>query len=347
MPQPFFSIGITTYNRHDLLKEALESILSQNFTDFEVIVGNDYQAEVLTGEMLGITDSRVRFVNYPQNLREIGNMNALLESAGGRYFTWLFDDDLFEPGFFQAAFEVLNETGFPPALFSSYRVVKTYEVSLSSDIKIKKVEVLTGREYLVRYFKGSLKIISTCGFFDADAIRTTIGGMKSLSSSKMGLYSEFLLLVQSALFDRIAYMDAPYAVFRAHPDSWSEANVELETYLEAGQELVRRCAEVMRTPALAADLEFNLRSLCKLHVIYPFSLKAAAFEFIRNGFSISSAVQTLKWLGEEVSRIRNLYVAETVDNGYRSKWFFFITHLKAAYIALHALERARARKLKG
>ena len=54
MSQPFFSIGITAYNRHDLLREALGSILSQGFDDFEVIVGNDYQAEKLTREMFGI-----------------------------------------------------------------------------------------------------------------------------------------------------------------------------------------------------------------------------------------------------------------------------------------------------
>jgi glycosyltransferase involved in cell wall biosynthesis len=81
--RPFFSIGVTTYNRHELLRETLNSILAQSFTDFEVIVGNDYTQEVLTGEMLGITDPRIRFVNHPRNLREVGNMNALLEMAKG------------------------------------------------------------------------------------------------------------------------------------------------------------------------------------------------------------------------------------------------------------------------
>ena len=39
---PFFSIGVTTYNRKELLKQTLISIINQTFTDFEVIVGNDY-----------------------------------------------------------------------------------------------------------------------------------------------------------------------------------------------------------------------------------------------------------------------------------------------------------------
>lgn len=53
---PFFSIGITTYNRPDLLKQTLDSISAQTFADFEAIVGNDYAEEPLSAELLGITD---------------------------------------------------------------------------------------------------------------------------------------------------------------------------------------------------------------------------------------------------------------------------------------------------
>jgi len=346
MPKPFFSIGITTYDRHDLLKEALDSILAQGFADFEVIVGNDYQAEELTGEMLGISDPRVRFVNYPRNLQEVGNMNALLEAANGRYFTWLFDDDLYEPGFFQAAHDSLHETGYAQALFPSYRVVNATEVLLSKEIIRGKVQMLTGRQYLREYFAGHLKIISTCGFFATDVLRSTIGGMERLAPSVIGLNSEYHFLVKCALFERIAFMDAPFVIFRAHEASWTVANTELNTYLEAGPELVRRCAEVFRHPTLSDDLEFNLRGICKLHVVYPFALKAAAFEFVKNGFGLYSAYRTLTRLKEEVSNIRKLYITESGDDGYYSKLFFLVTHIKAVYIALHALELAWARKLK-
>jgi glycosyltransferase involved in cell wall biosynthesis len=346
MSQPFFSIGITTYNRHALLKEALASILSQGFADFEVIVGNDYQAEVLTGEMLGISDPRIRFINHPRNLREVGNMNALLAGASGRYFTWLFDDDLYEPGFLQTAHDVLVKTGFPPALFPSYRVVKANEVALFETISYPNIQEFTGRQYLRRYFSGRLKIISTCGLFDTKELRSTIGGMERLAPSAIGLNSEFHFLVKCALLGRIAFMDARFVVFRAHEASWTVANTELDTYHTAGPELVRRCAEVLRHPTLFDDLAFSLRGICKLHIIYPFALKAAAFHFLRGGFGFSSAYHMLSALKKEVSKIRKLYVTETGDNGYYSKLFFLVTHIKAVYIALHALELAWAKKPK-
>ena len=68
---PLFSIGVPTYNRKDLLLKTIMSILQQTFTDFEVIIGNDYTKEYLSSEDLGIKDPRVRIINHQQNLGEL------------------------------------------------------------------------------------------------------------------------------------------------------------------------------------------------------------------------------------------------------------------------------------
>ena len=77
-----------------MLLECLYSILQQTFTDFEVIVGNDYVEEKINADILDIDDSRINFVNHEINLGEIKNMNWLLDNASGKYFTWLADDEL-------------------------------------------------------------------------------------------------------------------------------------------------------------------------------------------------------------------------------------------------------------
>jgi glycosyltransferase involved in cell wall biosynthesis len=92
MKNPFFSIGLTTYNRKDLLIQTLNSLQAQTFTDFEIIIGNDYTEEILTSESLGIRDPRIRIINNRKNIGERENMNSLLGEARGRYFTWQFDD---------------------------------------------------------------------------------------------------------------------------------------------------------------------------------------------------------------------------------------------------------------
>ena len=120
---PFFSIGVTTYNRPEMLKQTLMSIRAQTFADFEVIVGNDYAQEPLSAEFLGITDSRIRFINHPQNLGEAGNMNTLLNMSRGRYFTWQCDDDLYAPNFLGEVHSALVEFNYPTCVFTAYEFI--------------------------------------------------------------------------------------------------------------------------------------------------------------------------------------------------------------------------------
>lgn len=336
MAQPFFSIGITTYNRHELLREALDAILSQDFSDFEVIVGNDYQAEVLTGEMLGISDSRIRIVNHPKNLREIGNMNALLVMASGRYFTWLFDDDLYEPGFLRAAHEALLETGFPPALFPSYRVVRGAEASPTKNLPFRRPELFTGREYLARYFSGRAKLISTCGLFEIGTLRSVIGGMEELSSSPIGLYSEFLFLVRCAMLERIAYLDIPFVIFRAHASSWGETNLELPTYLEAGEQLIRRSSAILSQASLRQDYAKNFLGVSKIHLA-TFCFAAVRVEIHRGTAGILAIYKAAGRVFRELSRVRRFFSEESLSTRIRLNLGLLPIAVKCAYLVSYSV----------
>jgi glycosyltransferase involved in cell wall biosynthesis len=312
---PFFSIGITTYNRHELLQETLQSVLSQSFGDFEIIVGNDYQAEILTGEMLGISDPRVRFVNHPINLREIGNMNALLAAAKGRYFTWLFDDDLYEPDYLMSAHSFLSSNDYPPALFSSFSQLRGSNPFKPQQLSPRARYLLTGRDFLKGYFAGRFATISTSGLFDTARLKSTVGGMEELCSSAIGLYGEYLFLVKCALFDRIAYIDAPFVVMRMHNESWSQSNLELYKYVEAGKTLVKRCGIVFSHPNLSPDFKSNLLNICKLH-LFTFAYKSTRLEIAHNSYGICAAYRAISRYAKELVVIIKIYTNEVGIGNY-------------------------------
>jgi glycosyltransferase involved in cell wall biosynthesis len=313
--QPFFTIGVPTYNRHKLLRKTLESILAQSFSDFEVIVGNDYTSEVLTGETLGITDPRISFVNHPSNLREVGNMNALLAAARGRYFTWLFDDDLFEPDFLLTAHTTLYETNFPPALYTSYRVIDEADVTLDPAPATGKCALLNGTEFLETYFAGQLKLVSTCGMFDTVALTSTVGGVEELCDSAIGLYCEYLFLIRCGAFDRIAYVDTPLVVFRAHSGSWGESNTELEKYIEAGGNLLRRCGEALRQNICTTNSTSHLIGLCKIHLV-SFATKLVLHEISRGNTGLCATYRTIKRFSSEASAIRKACINEAKSDNW-------------------------------
>jgi glycosyltransferase involved in cell wall biosynthesis len=341
-PQPFFSIGVTTYNRHDLLRQALNSILAQTFADFEVIVGNDYQAEILSSELFGISDPRIRFVNHPQNLQEVGNMNALLAMASGRYFTWLADDDLYEPSFLQTAHDLLVKNDFPAGFFPSFRAIHGTEAPSPAVISPNSVWVLTGQEFLDRYFASRLKIISTYGLFDTVALRSVVGGVEELCAAAVGLYGEYIFLVRCARFEKILYSDAPLVIYRMHAGAWGCTNLELDKYREAGVELVRRSGEVLRHPSLASNLTKNLLALCDMH-LYAYAAKLGKRDVVQGNFGPGAMYRSMKMLLTEIASVRRAFIAAGGGNDMRTTLIFVWFRCKYSLLIAKMLVMHRLR----
>lgn len=255
--RPYFSIGVTTFNRRELLAETLSSILAQTFTDFEVIVGNDYIAEFLTQEMLGIQDQRVRIINHAANLGEIGNMNELLAQSRGSYFTWLADDDLYAPDFLRAVWDAHKKHGTLSCVFTNYESGTDREslrVAYADRIKM-----VSGRDFLRTYLDRKIKAIGCYGVFEARYLRE-IGGMERLGSG-FSPYSDNLLAIKAGGVERLCYIDSPLIFFRTHPGSISYSSPDLEAYLTAQEELCVRSLEIFNAPQLQADLKHNLYQL--------------------------------------------------------------------------------------
>ena len=263
MSQPFFSIGVTTYNRQDLLKECICSILQQTFSDFEVIIGNDY-SEKLTLEDLGISDPRVRIVNYEENMGELNNMNVLLKLGRGKYFTWQFDDDLYSPSFLEIVYSLLVKNDFPLCAFTSFRCIYGRETPNIKCNIIDEKKIFSGCEFLERYLSGEIRAMGCTGIYNTDYLRKN-GGVKRLGRGPFALYSEYLLLIQSGLVDEVVYINAPLVFYRVHDSSWSCTNTQAEEYKYAGENLLKESI-VMLTSSLAlrSKLEKNLFHILKL-----------------------------------------------------------------------------------
>jgi len=89
------SVLIPTYNYAQFLPEAIESVLAQDFRDFELLIVDDCSPDN-TAEIVqpyGAKDPRIRFSINPTNLGMVNNWNHCLELARGEYIKFLFGDD--------------------------------------------------------------------------------------------------------------------------------------------------------------------------------------------------------------------------------------------------------------
>lgn len=269
MSRAFFSIGVTTYNRPELLKQCLQAILAQTCGDFEILVGNDYQAQPLSADQLGFDDSRIRILNYENNLGELGNMNALLGHADGEYFTWIADDDYHDPAFLAAIKDVLGKAPGVRAVFPSYANVRFYghEVRLlfreSAPVAPR---MLTGRQFLKDYWLGKIKTCGLWGVYQTDYMRK-LGGAANLTNNRIAIMSEMMDLVYTGLLDQVIYLDRPLIYSRAHLGSWSCSSSHVENYKFACTSLLLRSLPVLQERALREDFRINLTGLLQQMVL--------------------------------------------------------------------------------
>jgi glycosyltransferase involved in cell wall biosynthesis len=104
------SIGLPVCNGQNYLGDAIDSILAQDFTDFELIISDNASTDATQNiaRRFAARDSRVRYYRNPKNLGLEGNFNQAFRLARGRYFKWAAHDDLVEPGFLGKCVDVLE-----------------------------------------------------------------------------------------------------------------------------------------------------------------------------------------------------------------------------------------------
>ncbi|MCX7097479.1 MAG: glycosyltransferase [Methylococcales bacterium] len=95
MNPPLVSICIPTYNGSQHLEVCLDSVLSQSYTNFEIIIVDDQSSDD-TCDILNryaVRDRRIHLSSNPQNLGLVGNWNRCLELAQGEWIKFVFQDD--------------------------------------------------------------------------------------------------------------------------------------------------------------------------------------------------------------------------------------------------------------
>ena len=119
---PFFSIIIPTYNRADLIEKTINSVLQQDFEDFEIIVVDDGSTDDTKSRVSAITDSRLRYI-YQENGERGKARNTGTKAATGKYVFFLDSDDELYPQHLLTAFNALTNLNQPEFFHVRYEEI--------------------------------------------------------------------------------------------------------------------------------------------------------------------------------------------------------------------------------
>jgi glycosyltransferase involved in cell wall biosynthesis len=108
---PAVSIGMPIYNGERFLRDALDSALTQTFTDFELIISDNNSTDATKKICLEYVerDTRIKYIGQERNFGAFWNFCFVVAQARGRFFTWLAHDDMLEPTFLERIVQYMLE----------------------------------------------------------------------------------------------------------------------------------------------------------------------------------------------------------------------------------------------
>lgn len=96
-PSPFVTVLMAVYNGATYLRESIDSVLNQSFSDFEFLIYNDGSTDNTIEIINSYSDSRIILINNTTNRGVSANMNEGIRRARGRYITRMDADDVAYP----------------------------------------------------------------------------------------------------------------------------------------------------------------------------------------------------------------------------------------------------------
>ncbi len=108
MPKVF--IGMPVYNGERSLKEAIDSLRAQTFTDWRMLISDDASTDGSRTICDGYVkkDPRISYVRQKENIGMFPNFKFLIDQADCEYFMWAAQDDLWEPDFLETCVKNLD-----------------------------------------------------------------------------------------------------------------------------------------------------------------------------------------------------------------------------------------------
>lgn len=112
-----FSVLLPTRNRLEYLKYAVETVLRQDYANWEIIVSDNFSEDDIAGYVLSLCDSRVRYFRTNQFVSVTDNWNNALMHSTGDYIVMLGDDDGLMPCYFSQLMQAFDSFPAPDFVY--------------------------------------------------------------------------------------------------------------------------------------------------------------------------------------------------------------------------------------
>jgi len=211
MRNPKISIIIPTYNRADLLPQAIDSVLKQTYRNWETMIVDDGSTDETEKVVKKYRDSRIHYIAHQSNLGSSSARNTGIKKTKGQFIAFLDSDDEWLSEKLACQMQVFkNKSNHCGVVYTGGYMVKN-----NKEILAKSVEINLNNFYEKILFKnivGSSTVLIKRECFD-----------------KVGLYDVSLINYQDwdmwiriSKYYQFILVNLPLIKYHIHPDQLSE-----------------------------------------------------------------------------------------------------------------------------
>ncbi|MBI1175191.1 MAG: glycosyltransferase [Sideroxydans sp.] len=240
---PRVSICVPVRNGEDFLGQALESVLEQSFDDYEIIVvdnaSTDGTVSLIEKLIADNSEAPLRLFRNECNIGLVGNFNACLKQARGKYVKFLCADDLLLPSCLEKMAHVLDTHPSVSLVAGGRLIMDATEAKIGIQRYAYTEKTVPGKEAINRCLFGANYIGEpTAVMF---RLESALRGFREEFSHLMDMEMWFYLLEQGDL----AILPEPLCAIRRHSEQMTAVNIKSGALVEDN---VRLFEEYARKP---------------------------------------------------------------------------------------------------
>ena len=233
---PKVSIGMPVYNGEHYIREALDSLLAQTFTDFELIISDNCSMDKTRQicEEYASKDSRIRYIRQIKHMEVILNFEYVRSQAAGQYFMWAACDDRWADNCFKEMVNVLEADDKCGLVFSNF-IVRNLTTSIES---VHRVKASQSKNLILNYF---LRVFAMCpsliyGMYRTRLIKNMV--LEKFDFSDIHFISQLTLKATIKIVDDYLYIAGTKG--ERKPYSLSGSKIDRMPFLRKQYDLLRQ-----------------------------------------------------------------------------------------------------------
>ena len=225
------SVVITTYNRNNFLKYAIQSLINQSFQDWEAIIVDNNIVNDAYEIVCDFKDKRLRYLTLKQNLGECGGRNYAIQNSIGSFICYLDDDDLLPQNSLSSRYEFIKscaDSGMIFGEFLRFREEKeigspsfqdTFNLPLS--LRKNRFDGLLAKDNFNR--KNALFYLKQFNFIRAGTplIRKYIFNKVGMFDKNLTLFGDYDMWLRITASTKINFLNEVVYFYRHHSESVS------------------------------------------------------------------------------------------------------------------------------